>query len=32
MSNHYEELLELVNENTIDLIIEIIKDYLSQNE
>lgn len=32
MSNHYEELLELVNENTIEIIIETIKNYLSQNE
>ena len=32
MSNHDKELLELINEDTIDLIIEIIKDYLSQRE
>ena len=32
MSNHDKELLELINENTIDLIIQIIKDYISQHE
>ena len=32
MSNFDRELLELINENTIDVIIEIIKDYLSLPE
>ena len=33
MSNNYDEILKnLINEDTIDTIIQIIKDYLSQLE
>lgn len=32
MNNYDEILAEMINEDTIDIIIEIIKDYLSQLE
>jgi hypothetical protein len=32
MKNYDEILLEMINEDTMDIIIKIIKDYLSQYE